>query len=132
MRPNRKLGNELRLDRPWSIRNHVLVLAVRVPFRNIGEFDDEQVYVSSASAQVHVSVNAWNCAWLTSPLVSRKRNVVIGVRIKRWIETNKIDTGIREPFCVPQPSEVVAEVKAVHVVTFIARSTIMPLALVAS
>jgi hypothetical protein len=56
-----------------------------------------------------------------------KENVVIGVRIKRWI-----DTGIREPFCVPQPSEVVAEVKAVRVVTFIARSTIMPLALVAS
>src|SRR5436189_4975188 len=31
--------------------------------------------VSAASAQLHVSVNAWNCAWLICPLGSRNKTL---------------------------------------------------------
>src|SRR6266446_3781148 len=43
-----------------------------------------------------------------------KENVVIGVRIKRRIEINKIDTRVRELAPVPQPLQIVAEIEAVH------------------
>src|SRR5436190_23046373 len=42
--------------------------------------------VSAASAQLHVSVKAWNCAWLICPLGFAKQDIVIGVRVKRRIE----------------------------------------------
>src|SRR5713101_9342764 len=43
-----------------------------------------------------------------------KQDVIISVRIKRRIEINKIDTGIRELVPVAQPSEIIAEIKPVH------------------
>ena len=48
------------------------------------------------------------------PLVSRKRTVAIGIRIRWWVEINKIDTRIWELFSVPQPREIVSEIKPVH------------------
>lgn len=43
-----------------------------------------------------------------------EEDVAIGVRVKRRIEINKIDTRIRKLFRVPQPSEVVAEIQTIH------------------
>ncbi len=43
-----------------------------------------------------------------------KQNVVIRVRVERWIEINQIDARIREFFRVPQPAEIIAEVKSIH------------------
>ena len=43
-----------------------------------------------------------------------KENVVIGVRIKRRIEINKIHTRVRELAPVAQPLQIVAEIEAVH------------------
>jgi hypothetical protein len=49
-----------------------------------------------------------------------EEDIVIRVRVKRWIEINKIDTRIRELFGVPQPSEVIAEIEPIHSLNFIA------------
>ncbi len=43
-----------------------------------------------------------------------EENVVIGVRIKRRIEINKIDTRIRKLAPVTQPFQIVAEVQPIH------------------
>ncbi len=43
-----------------------------------------------------------------------KQDVVIGVRVKRRIEINKISTRVRELAPVPQPLQIVAEIEAVH------------------
>jgi hypothetical protein len=43
-----------------------------------------------------------------------KQNVVIGVRVERRIEIDKIDTRIRELLRIPQPREIVTEIKPVH------------------
>src|SRR5437867_3727624 len=43
-----------------------------------------------------------------------KKNVVIGVRIKRRIEIDQIDTRIRELLPIRKPFEVVAEVQPIH------------------
>ena len=43
-----------------------------------------------------------------------KKNVVIGIRVKRRIEINKIDTRIRELASVAQPLQIVAKIQAVH------------------
>ena len=43
-----------------------------------------------------------------------EEDVVIGIGIKRRIELNEIDAGIGEFFRVPQPRQVIAEVKAVR------------------
>ena len=43
-----------------------------------------------------------------------EKDVIIGVRIKRRIEINEIDGGIREFFRVPQPAKVIAEIEPVH------------------
>src|SRR6266581_4944588 len=48
-----------------------------------------------------------------------KENVVIGIRVKRWIEINKIDTRIGKFFPVGKPLQVVAEIEAVHRFTFL-------------
>jgi len=39
-----------------------------------------------------------------------KRDVVIGVRIKRRIEIDKIDTGIGKFFAIRKPAKVITEV----------------------
>ena len=43
-----------------------------------------------------------------------KEDVVIGVRVKRWIEVNKIDTRFREFVPVPQPGEIIAKIQTIH------------------
>ncbi len=43
-----------------------------------------------------------------------KENVVIGVRVKRRIEINEIDTRIGKFPAVAQPLQIIAEVQAVH------------------
>lgn len=43
-----------------------------------------------------------------------KQDVVIGVRIKRRIEIDKIDTGIGKFFPIRKPFEVVAEIQPIH------------------
>src|SRR6266581_2275102 len=43
-----------------------------------------------------------------------EEDVIIGVRIKRRIEIDEIDAGIGELFRVPQPAEVIAEIKSIH------------------
>jgi len=55
-------------------------------------------------------VKTWNCAWLTPPLVSLKRIVVIGVGIKRRIEINEIDAGIGNSFVLRSRGEIIPEI----------------------
>src|SRR6266700_7259329 len=43
-----------------------------------------------------------------------KEDVVIGVRIKRRIEIDKIDTGVGKFFPVRKPFQIVAEIQPVH------------------
>ena len=43
-----------------------------------------------------------------------KKNVVIGVRIKRRIEIDKINARVRKFFPIRKPFQIVAEVQAVH------------------
>ncbi len=52
-----------------------------------------------------------------------KENIVIGVRVKRRIEINKIDTRIGELAPVAQPLQIVAEIQAVHAIMFIVTSS---------
>src|SRR5438445_12174565 len=47
-------------------------------------------------------------AYLSARLA--KENVVIGVRIKRWIEINQIDTLIGKLFPIRKPLQIVAEI----------------------
>src|SRR5437763_1872863 len=56
-------------------------------------------------------------AYLTARLA--KENVVISVRIKRRIEINEIDAGVRKFFPIGKPFEIVAEIQAVHSFTFL-------------
>ena len=42
-----------------------------------------------------------------------KEDVVIGVRIKRRIEINQINTGVRKLFPVRKPFQIVAKIEAV-------------------
>src|SRR5438876_11829140 len=51
-------------------------------------------------------------AYLSTRLA--KQDVVIGVRIKRRIEINEIDTRIRKLLPIRKPFEVVAEIQPVH------------------
>src|SRR6266700_1049924 len=48
-----------------------------------------------------------------------KEDVVIGVRIKRRIEIDKIDTGVGKFFPVRKPFQIVAEIQLVHCYTFL-------------
>src|SRR5881398_558962 len=48
-----------------------------------------------------------------------KQNVVIGIRIKRRIEIDQIDAGIRKFFPIRKPFQIVAEIEAVHCFTFL-------------
>ena len=48
-----------------------------------------------------------------------KEDVVIGVRVKRRIEINKIDARIGKLFPVGKPFQIVAEIEAVHRFTFL-------------
>jgi hypothetical protein len=48
-----------------------------------------------------------------------KENVVIGVRIKRRIEIDKINARVGKFFPVGKPFQIVAEIEAVHHVTFL-------------
>jgi len=58
-----------------------------------------------------------------------KEDVVIGVRVKRWIEINEIDTGIRKFSPIREPFQVVPKIGAIHSVKmFIARLAVAPLA----
>ena len=41
-------------------------------------------------------------------------HVVIGVRIKRRIEIDKIDAGVRKFFPIGKPAKIVTEIKAIH------------------
>ncbi len=52
-----------------------------------------------------------------------KENAVIGVRVKRRIEINEIDTRSRELAPVAQPLQIVAEIKPIHAIMFIVTST---------
>ncbi len=49
-----------------------------------------------------------------------KEDVVIGVRIKRRIEIDQIDAGVRKFFPVGKPFQIVTEIEAVHRFTFLA------------
>ena len=52
-----------------------------------------------------------------------EEDVVIGIRVKRWIEIDKIDTRIGEYAPAAQPLQIVAEIKAVHAIMFIVKSS---------
>ena len=58
-----------------------------------------------------------------------KENVVIGVRVKRRIEINEIDTRIGKVraglayFPIGKPFQIVAKVEAVHAIMFIVKSS---------
>src|SRR5437667_8517449 len=47
-------------------------------------------------------------AWLA------KEDVVIGVRVKRRIEIDKIDTAVGKFFAVGKPFQIIAEVQSIH------------------
>jgi len=47
-----------------------------------------------------------------------KEDVVIGVRVERRIEIDKIDARVGKFFPVGKPFQIVAEIEAVHPVTF--------------
>jgi hypothetical protein len=42
------------------------------------------------------------------------QDIVIGVRVKRWIETDQIDAGVGEFFPIGKPFQVVAKIETVH------------------
>ena len=51
-------------------------------------------------------------AHLSAPLA--KEDVVIGVRVKRRIEIDKIDAGVGKFLPVGKPFQIIAEIEAVH------------------
>jgi hypothetical protein len=51
-------------------------------------------------------------AYLSTRLA--KKDIVIGVGVKRRIEIDKIDTGVGKFFPVENPFQIVAEIEAVH------------------
>ena len=55
-------------------------------------------------------------AYLSARLA--KEDVVIGVRIKRRIEIDKVDTGVGKLFPIRKPFQIIAEIQAVHRFTF--------------
>ncbi|MFL6546266.1 MAG: hypothetical protein ACJ8LM_13930, partial [Candidatus Udaeobacter sp.] len=69
---------------------------------------------------LQVSVKAWNCAWLTPPLVPQKKGpsrtgtVVAGVGVKGRVEVDEIDTRIGKFLPIRKPFQIVAEVQPIH------------------
>jgi hypothetical protein len=43
-----------------------------------------------------------------------EKNIVIGVRIERWIEIDEVHALVRELVAVAEPPQIIAEIKAIH------------------
>lgn len=57
-----------------------------------------------------------------------EENIVIGVRVKRRIEINKIDTCIGKLFPIGKPFQIIAVIQAVHAIMFFVTSSGAPVA----